>query len=70
MTEYLVLDVRTWVEGRKPKFVQEVYEGQEFAITEATLTQEDIDKEKEKNAEKDKANVAASAAPTATPSLT
>ena len=65
MKEYLVLDVRTWVEGRKPKFIQEVYEGQELAITDATLTQEEmlgIKKEK-KGEEKDKADVAA------TPSL-
>jgi hypothetical protein len=69
VTEYLVLDVRTWVEGRKPKFIQEVYEGQELAITEATLTEDEI--MKEKDAEKDEDNVAATAAaPTATPSLT
>ncbi|PVG01472.1 hypothetical protein CPB86DRAFT_781693 [Serendipita vermifera] len=32
VVEYLVLDVRTWVPGRSPKFVQEVFEGQEFVI--------------------------------------
>jgi hypothetical protein len=59
--EYLVLDVRTWVEGRKPKFIQEVYEGQEFAIT----RNEDETIEQEKDAEKDKAATES----TGTPSL-
>ncbi|CAG7849889.1 SubName: Full=Uncharacterized protein {ECO:0000313/EMBL:CCA70360.1} [Serendipita indica DSM 11827] len=30
VTEYLILDVRTWVPGRKPKFIHEVFEGQDL----------------------------------------
>lgn len=72
ITEYLVLDVRTWVQGRMPKFIQEVYEGQELAITQSAITQEEmlgLKKENKDEAEKSTVAAATTATTGSTPSL-
>ncbi|KAG8832396.1 hypothetical protein FRC18_005085 [Serendipita sp. 400] len=40
VTEYLILDVRTWQAGRKPKFVQEIFPGQDLERVSNAMGQE------------------------------
>ncbi|KAG8812563.1 hypothetical protein FRC17_001974 [Serendipita sp. 399] len=56
VTEYLILDVRTWKEGRKPKFIAEVFEGQDLTRLDHNVNAESLAKPKEENTMEDKEN--------------